>query len=806
MGYGVKNRYLGDSEDVGKLIDNNFAKYVDPMIYPQGMKRLDGNYRYFAEGLITGLTVQRILEAKYDEYKDNVDLKTYAPNMISESKRVISACTDEKAGDTLNLCTSACSCKPWNTFFGPISFTGYNNDAKKGMLVQVQVDKDYNVTSNVVSPANVPTCNDGKYYSDETQLTCKADSSFSGCTCKAVYPVSWNYVREIHNNYIASSSAEGVLFVLLGIIQIIVEFVFIFNLIRKNKYWDTVCAPYVTMLYPLLSIMLSMYGMVQTGSHTSSICTARNYFEYFVVYFAFLLLILSTTEEIVRMKRQEPSKSFYRVEILTYTICMFFVALIGCLTHKTKAVTTIDLTRGIRPYYDTVCEDHDEMYVFKVELGCGLIIVGVLSYFLKNSASFFFRGLQYYFSCITFLLCVFEIVFQAVGKGDKIYFIMVWVYSWILSWCYIAPFVRPHKLMEDRKISQILLKPRYVKNKMRELLDNKLESHIFAVFLSSKENYSQYIDLYLDIEKHKLISDAAQLREDEKAIFATYLSGSAKELDILDSNITSKVNAEMGKGNSNAFNELQTAIVNHFISKNLYEEFLNSDYYWLIYETQGIMKGFRRHAIKTLETILEDIIVSIVIQETDPAALKQHVAFYNNSLQTRTTRTGSSYSKRDDKNRPSDIHQSHIGVDVQAKDTKNSFNDSTLFSSEVNNVSEKLDSERDAVKRSNISASTSKRENNNESEDNSSISNRTSSTKPEGEESEKSKTTSTDSKEKSKEEEKKDEPKTASSIIKPAATPTTAAAKPAAVKPAAAAATPAKVSTPKAVTPKAAAK
>lgn len=35
MGYGVKNRYLGDSEDVGKLIDNNFAKYVDPMIYPQ---------------------------------------------------------------------------------------------------------------------------------------------------------------------------------------------------------------------------------------------------------------------------------------------------------------------------------------------------------------------------------------------------------------------------------------------------------------------------------------------------------------------------------------------------------------------------------------------------------------------------------------------------------------------------------------------------------------------------------------------------------------------------------------------------
>lgn len=79
-GYGTHGYYMGTSKEVAAIIDQKYNKYNNPMDYPKGMDQLNGNYRYYAEGIAMGLFIQRIFEMKLTS--DGVS-NSYASNMIN---------------------------------------------------------------------------------------------------------------------------------------------------------------------------------------------------------------------------------------------------------------------------------------------------------------------------------------------------------------------------------------------------------------------------------------------------------------------------------------------------------------------------------------------------------------------------------------------------------------------------------------------------------------------------------------------------------------------------------------------------
>lgn len=104
--------------------------------------------------------------------------------------------------------------------------------------------------------------------------------------------------------------------------------------------------------------------------------------------------------------------------------------------------------------------------------------------------------------------------------------------------------------------------------------------------------------------------------------------------------------------------------MNSFIEKHLYEEFIHSDYFWLLQENRDVIHSFRSHSIHVLVSIWEDLFVSITLQEADPNTLKQYVAHYNNSLRNKSRI--SSMAKKS----TNEAHTSHVSSHAGQSETE----------------------------------------------------------------------------------------------------------------------------------------
>lgn len=229
------------------------------------------------------------------------------------------------------------------------------NSNKTGIIAQVYKE-DNELKSKILAPFDI----------NGLQLeggTCSPNDDFRYCKYKATYPATWNYVRIVNDNFIEAGDIAGIIFLVFGCLQIVVELFFVLNLIRHNKYWDTVCLPYVTVIYPILSILLSITAMVQIGKPSDGICSMRNYFDYTNYSIVGILMFVSSYYEVIRSKRREPPKSIYRIETGLIFFGTLFAIMSIVLCNKNMSITDIDLS-GERPYYDMHCQDKDYSYVF----------------------------------------------------------------------------------------------------------------------------------------------------------------------------------------------------------------------------------------------------------------------------------------------------------------------------------------------------------------------------------------------------------------------------------------------------------
>lgn len=170
-------------------------------------------------------------------------------------------------------------------------------------------------------------------------------------------------IINVENTFVDSSSAVGIILYVLSSISLLAMIIIVVITLRKIKYWDYSCLPYVCCVYIPIGLISELSTFFFIGKPSDGLCRMESSSYIIIIYMLIFTAGESFVEENNRMLRNEYSKQYYRYE--AFYICAFplLMGLFNIISSELSFYEYKDESHTPNPIYHYYCDDYNEIYI-----------------------------------------------------------------------------------------------------------------------------------------------------------------------------------------------------------------------------------------------------------------------------------------------------------------------------------------------------------------------------------------------------------------------------------------------------------